>query len=75
MSPLKASTHARYSQRSNDIHDVNRTLVVLQGCTVSLSTVGRVEGLLVRDARGRPVRLTVTSEVLGGTALKVHVHV
>lgn len=45
----------------------------LQGCTVSLTTVGRVEGLIVKDERGRPLRLTVTSEVLGGTALKVHV--
>ena len=43
----------------------------MQGCSVSLKTVGIIQGMCVRDSIGRSLRLTVTSEVLGGTALKV----
>lgn len=38
---------------------------------MSLSKVGMVQGMIVRDAMARPLRLTVTTEVLGGSALKV----
>ena len=38
---------------------------------MSLSTVGIIQGMNVKDAKGRFLRLTVTSEVLGGSALKV----
>ena len=44
-----------------------------QGCSVSLSSVGVVQGMTVRDGRGRPLRLSVTTEVLGGTALRVSI--
>ena len=33
--------------------------------------MGRVRDMIVQDSRGRPLRLTVTSEVMGGSALKV----
>lgn len=42
-----------------------------QGCTVSMETVGMIQGLGMDTVDGRRLRLTVTSEMLGGTALKV----
>ena len=47
-------------------------VVSSQGCSVSIARVGVVQGMIVGDAMGRPLRLTVTTEVLGGSALKVH---
>ena len=40
---------------------------------MSISRVGVIQGMIVRDAMGRPLRLAVTTEVLGGSALKVNV--
>ena len=42
-----------------------------EGCTVSVEKVGVVQGMGIDDSMGRRLRLTVTSEMLGGTALKV----
>ena len=42
-----------------------------EGCTVSVEKVGVVQGMGIDDSVGRRLRLTVTSEMLGGTALKV----
>ena len=56
---------------SNDIHDMLSVVVVTQGCSVSLDTVGIIQAMTVKDPRGRALRLTVTSEVLGGSALRV----
>ena len=43
------------------------------GCVVSHDKVGFPLSMVMEDAAGRQLRLTVTSEVLGGTALKVTV--
>ena len=45
--------------------------VYCQSCVVSMDTVGRPQGMSLEDTEKRPLRLSVTSEVLGGTALKV----
>lgn len=42
-----------------------------QSCVVSMDTVGRPQSMSLEDSEGRALRLSVTSEVLGGTALKV----
>lgn len=42
-----------------------------QGCVVSLDKVGIPQSMLVEDYEGRPLRLMVMSDVIGGSALKV----
>lgn len=42
-----------------------------QGCVVSLDRVGIPQSMLVEDYEGRPLRLMVMTEVIGGSALKV----
>ena len=42
-----------------------------QICTVSLIDVGVVQSMILEDPRGKPLRLTITLEALGGTAMKV----
>ena len=42
-----------------------------QGCVVSLDRVGFPQGVLLEDYQGRSLRLTVTTDVMGGCALKV----
>ena len=47
--------------------------VTCQSCVISMDTVGRLQGMTLEDTDHRPLRLSVTSEMLGGTALKVSV--
>ena len=42
-----------------------------QGCTVSLENIGIPQSMALEDSDGRPLRLTVNSEMMGGCALKV----
>lgn len=45
--------------------------VYCQSCVASMDTVGRPQAMSLEDTEKRPLRLSVISEVLGGTALKV----
>ena len=44
-----------------------------QGCIVSLQDVGVIRSMMMDDTRGSPLQLKVTTEVLGGGAMKVYV--
>lgn len=46
-----------------------------QGCMVSLERVGFPQSMLLEDYQGRSLRLTVTTEMMGGCALKVSARV
>lgn len=59
------------SSKPIDFMIAMESFISCQGCTVSLQDVGVVQSMTMEDAEGRPLGLTVTSEVLGGTALKV----
>ena len=42
-----------------------------QVCTVSLLDVGVVKSVVLEDPQRKPLKLTITLEALGGTAMKV----
>ncbi len=42
-----------------------------QGCIVSLKKIGIPQSMLLKDYKGRSIRLTVTTEMTGGSAIKV----
>jgi uncharacterized membrane protein YgcG len=42
-----------------------------QGCVVGLDRVGILQSMVVEDYQGRSLRLTVNTEAIGGSALKV----
>lgn len=44
-----------------------------QGCVVALDRVGFPQSMVIEDFQGRPLRLTVTTEAIGGSALKVRI--
>ena len=70
--PLEAPTRVHVQTYYKQCTCVSiRNVCTLQGCTVSLNKVGIVQRVFVRDARKRTLRLTVTSEAVGGSALKV----
>ena len=70
--PLEAPTRVHVQTYYKQCTCVSiRVVCTLQGCTVSLNKVGIVQRVFVRDARKRTLRLTVTSEAVGGSALKV----
>ena len=42
-----------------------------QGCVVSPDRIGVPQSLVLEDYHGRPLRLTITTSIMGGSALKV----
>ena len=45
--------------------------VTCQSCIVSTDTVGRLQMMTLEDSNQRPLKLSVSCEPVGGTAIKV----
>ena len=46
-----------------------------QGCIISLEKVGIPQSMVLEDYKGHPLRLNVNTEMIGGSAIKVHMYI